>query len=66
MVNDTVVKFKIDTGADVTGIHETMLKQIKNRILQSPERPMPKLTKGNWSVPRRPNISNKINKTYLY
>ena len=33
-INGTVVTFKIDTGADVTGIPETVFKQIKNTTLQ--------------------------------
>ena len=34
MINGTVVKFKIDTEADVTGIPETIFMQIKNTTLQ--------------------------------
>ena len=33
-VNGTVIKFKIDTGADVMSIPETIFKQIKNTTLQ--------------------------------
>ena len=34
VVNGTVITFKIDTRADVTGIPETILKQIRNTTLQ--------------------------------
>ena len=33
-INGTVVTFKIDTRADVTGIPEAVFKQIKNTTLQ--------------------------------
>ena len=36
----TVITFKIDTGADVTGIPETVCKQMKNTTLQPSSRPL--------------------------
>ena len=34
LLNDVSVDFKIDTGADVTVIPETLLKQLKSTILK--------------------------------
>ena len=39
-INGTVVTFKIDTGADVTDIPETVFKQIKNTTLEPCSHPL--------------------------
>ena len=43
LINGTVTTFKIDTGANITGIPETVFKQLNNVTLPHSEGTMPEL-----------------------